>query len=153
LLNELTLPNQVREKIQELRDQGASREEIRAAVVELLKQFGIEPKNPEPGEESQTILDQEVEKSMLKVTNHPNPFNPGTNISYTLQNAEHMKVSIYNVQGQLIRTLVDEIQPAGSYTVRWDGLKENGEKAVSGMYMYRIEAGKQTLTQKMILMK
>ena len=144
---------QVRDKIKELRDQGATREEIHTAIRELLKQFGIEPKSFDPEDESQSSLNQEVEKAMIDATNHPNPFNPETNISYTLQNTEHVKVSIYNVQGQLIRTLVDETQPAGSYTVRWDGRQENGEMAVSGMYLYRIDAGAQTLTQKMTLMK
>ena len=154
--------NQVREKIQELKDQDASREEIRAAIGELLKQFGIEPpegrkwrrdRQSEPGDGNRFGANQNVENATIEAKNSPNPFNPETNISYKLQNMEHVKVSIYNVHGQLIRTLVDEIQPAGSYTVRWDGLKENGEKAVSGMYLYRIDAGKQTLTHKMILMK
>ena len=145
--------NQVREKIQELKDQDASREEILAAIGELLKEFGIEPKHSDPGDGSHSNLKQDVEKSMLKATNHSNPFNPETNISYALQDAEHVKVCIYNVQGQLIRTLVDEMQPAGSYTVRWNGFQDNDEKAVSGLYLYRIDAGGQALTQKMILMK
>jgi len=144
---------QVQDKIKELRDQGANREQIRAAVGELLKQFGIEPKDHDPGDGNDSKLNPDVEKLDIEATNHPNPFNPETNISYTLQETEHVKVSIYNVQGQLIRTLVDETQPAGSYNVRWDGLQENGEKAVSGMYLYRIDAGEQTLTKKMILMK
>ena len=151
---------QVHEKIKELRDQGASHEEIHAAIQEMLKEFGIQPPEgqqdqpgQQPGSRSKFSASQETEKAVTEAKNAPNPFNPETNISYTLQNSEHVKVSIFNLQGQLIRTLVDETQPAGSYTVRWDGRQENGEMAVSGMYLYRIDAGGQTLTQKMIMMK
>ena len=85
--------------------------------------------------------------------NHPNPFNPQTEISYDLPNAGQVELSIYNLLGQRIKTLVDEFQAAGHKTVRWDGTDEEGNKIASGIYFYRIKAGDFVDSKKMILMK
>ena len=85
--------------------------------------------------------------------NYPNPFNPETEISYSLPEHSQVRLAIYNLMGQKVRILVDEYQAAGHKTVHWDGTDEDGNKVASGIYFYRIKAGKYAETKKMILMK
>jgi len=89
----------------------------------------------------------------LALRNHPNPFNPETEISYTLPEAAEVRLTVYNMLGQKVKTLVDEYQVAGHKTVSWDGTGERGNKAASGIYFYRIKAGEFEDTKRMILMK
>jgi hypothetical protein len=89
--------------------------------------------------------------------NHPNPFNPETRIEYTVQSAKmnplHTTLSVYNVLGQQVRTLVDEPKSSGTYEVVWDGKDEKGKDVASGLYLYRLVAGNFTQTRKMILLR
>ena len=85
--------------------------------------------------------------------NAPNPFNPETIISYTLPQSEQVKLVIYNVLGQEIRTLVNAFQPAGRYRVVWNSKDEFGRSVSSGVYFYQITAGKFTNTRKMLILK
>jgi hypothetical protein len=89
----------------------------------------------------------------LALQNHPNPFNPETEISYTLPAAGKVRLTVYNMLGQKVKTLVDEYQAAGHKTITWDGADEGGNKAASGVYFYRVKAGEFEDTKKMILMK
>jgi hypothetical protein len=81
--------------------------------------------------------------------NFPNPFNPSTVITYSLPRAEPVRLVVYNLLGQEVRTLVDGVRPAGSHTVRWDGTDNHGLRVAAGVYLYRLYAGSQTLTRKM----
>jgi len=85
--------------------------------------------------------------------NYPNPFNPTTLISYDLPNSTNVTLKIYNVQGQEIRTLVDEFQSAGVKSVVWDGLDASGNKVTSGVYFYQISAGDFSSHKKMLLIQ
>ncbi|MCP4710306.1 MAG: T9SS type A sorting domain-containing protein [Planctomycetes bacterium] len=85
--------------------------------------------------------------------NYPNPFNPRTTIGYTLANKSEVKLAVYNSSGQLVKTLVDEQQPAGPYSVDWDGSNNAGARVGSGIYFYKMEAGNYTKTHKMVLLK
>ena len=85
--------------------------------------------------------------------NHPNPFNPDCQIRYALPNDADVNLSVYNVLGQKVRTLVDVFQAAGHKTVHWDGTDDIGNKMASGIYLYRIKAGEYGEAKKMILMK
>ncbi|MCG3158151.1 MAG: Ycf48-like protein [bacterium] len=85
--------------------------------------------------------------------NYPNPFNPETRIRYQLANPDRVALKIYNMLGQEVRTLIDEFKPAGSYEVSWDGKDNAGQRAPSGMYLYRVEAQGLVQTKKMILAK
>nr|MBN2278089.1 VCBS repeat-containing protein [candidate division Zixibacteria bacterium] len=85
--------------------------------------------------------------------NYPNPFNPATIISYDLPVAAPVNLDIYNVLGQRVRSLVDDIQPAGHHNVRWDGTDYAGSQVASGIYFYRLTAGDYTSSKKMILQK
>jgi len=85
--------------------------------------------------------------------NFPNPFNATTQIRYSLPEAAQVKLEIVNVLGQRIKTLVDEFQTAGHKQVIWDGTNHGGDRVASGVYFYRIEAGKFKEVQKMSLLK
>ncbi len=85
--------------------------------------------------------------------NYPNPFNPETSIRYTLQRSGAVRLDIYNLMGQRVRTLIDEYCSAGSYKVVWDGMDDRGNRAVSGVYIYQLRANDAVATRKMILLK
>jgi hypothetical protein len=85
--------------------------------------------------------------------NYPNPFNPETQIDYYLPNAGMVEVSIYNVLGTKIKTLVNQYQAAGSYSVSWYGDTDTGDKAASGVYFYKLTSGDFSDTRKMMLLK
>ena len=83
----------------------------------------------------------------------PNPFNPETTISYDLPSELRVSLSIYSATGQLIRTLVSQLQPAGAYHVKWDGRDEAGSAVASGVYFSRLQAGVFEQTGSMLLLK
>ena len=86
--------------------------------------------------------------------NYPNPFNPATTIQYALPQAADVKLTVYNVAGQVVRTLVAEHQNAGRYTVEWDAANDSGHGLSSGMYFYRLQAGGEFReVKKMMLLK
>ena len=85
--------------------------------------------------------------------NYPNPFNPTTTISYTMNKAGNANLSVYNVKGQLVNTLVNGTKQAGSHSVVWDGTDSNGNTVPSGIYFYRLSSGNHVETKKMMLMK
>ncbi len=85
--------------------------------------------------------------------NYPNPFNPETVINYQLSISTRVELSIYDLLGKKVRTLVDEHQTAGERSVKWDGKNSRGVTASSGIYIYRLKAGGQVVSRKMLLMK
>jgi len=91
--------------------------------------------------------------------NYPNPFNPTTTIRYTIPDRDRERrphrttLRVYNVLGQLVRTLVDGEQAPGYYSVRWDGRNSSGQELPSGVYIYRIQAGGYVQARRMILLK
>ncbi|HAN41267.1 MAG TPA: hypothetical protein DCQ12_05090, partial [Candidatus Cloacimonas sp.] len=85
--------------------------------------------------------------------NYPNPFNPETTIAYSLKDRQNVKIEIYNVKGQLVRTLVNESKAAGDHKVIWTGTDNNNRPVSSGLYYYKMTAGKYSSSKKMILMK
>ncbi len=85
--------------------------------------------------------------------NYPNPFNPDTIIRFSLVNESKVTLDVFNIKGQKVRTLVNETKAAGFYSSKWDGRDDNGNQVSSGVYFYRLNADKNSLTKKMILMK
>jgi hypothetical protein len=86
--------------------------------------------------------------------NYPNPFNPETTIKYQLPEAGLVTLEVYNMLGQVVKTLVSENQTAGRKTVQWDATNDNGQSLSSGMYFYHVEAGEGFQdTKKMLLLK
>lgn len=85
--------------------------------------------------------------------NYPNPFNPTTNINYSLDVTSDVNVTVYSLLGQEIVTLHSGVQKAGVHTVEWSGINDLGQIAASGMYLYRITSDGRALTGKMMLLK
>jgi hypothetical protein len=86
--------------------------------------------------------------------NFPNPFNPETQIRFSVGGQENVKLIIYDVMGRQVRTLVNgESFRPGFHVVNWDGLDNAGHKVASGMYIYRIKAGDFIADKKMLLVK
>ncbi|MCX7797094.1 MAG: T9SS type A sorting domain-containing protein [Melioribacter sp.] len=102
---------------------------------------------------SMTVKVKEIPAEFSISQNYPNPFNPTTSIKYAIPQDTRVSLVIYDMLGQVVKTLVDQEQEAGYYTVRWDGTNDFGGKVASGIYIYRIVAGKYTSTMKMNLLK
>ncbi|MEA2095454.1 MAG: right-handed parallel beta-helix repeat-containing protein [Candidatus Cloacimonadota bacterium] len=86
--------------------------------------------------------------------NYPNPFNPTTTISFSVtQNSDFVTLSVYNIKGQKVKTLVKEIKDSGYYQAVWDGTDNNKKQVASGVYFYRLSTGEKTLNKKMLLLK
>lgn len=85
--------------------------------------------------------------------NYPNPFNPATTIAFAVPNHQHVRIVVFNLLGQEIRTLADDEYDAGQYKVVWDGRDRGGDLVPTGLYFYRMESGDVNLTRKMMLLK
>jgi len=85
--------------------------------------------------------------------NYPNPFNPETIISFDIERAAEVELEVYNALGQKIKTLFDGHAAAGSYKVTWDGTDNDGQKAGSGIYFYRLKSATTSVSRKMLLLK
>ena len=99
----------------------------------------------------------DIDSSVPTVTslsdNYPNPFNPTTNINYSLSKGGFVSIVIYDMNGSEVRTLVSEVQSASSYSVPWNGLNNNGQSVSSGKYVYRMSAPGFSETKSMTLLK
>ncbi len=85
--------------------------------------------------------------------NFPNPFNPMTKISFSLPEAQAVKLTVYGLDGRKVATLINENREAGTYEVNWMGRDDHGQMVASGTYFYRIDAGSYSQVRKMTLMK
>ncbi len=85
--------------------------------------------------------------------NYPNPFNPETTIRYQINQPGQVQLEIYNLLGQKIRTLVNEVQPAGAHSANWDGLDDNGRSVSSGVYVYRLRTDISVASRKLVLLR
>lgn len=85
--------------------------------------------------------------------NYPNPFNPVTTIEYALLRNCDVDLTIYDIMGQKVKTLVQGFQKIGYYSIEWDGISERGVRVASGIYFYKIKAGEFTQSKKMMIVK
>jgi len=99
------------------------------------------------------IGEAEIPESFSLIQNYPNPFNPETDISYALPSDCKVNLTIYNLLGQKVKTLVNEPQTAGYKTTHWNGRDEQGNLVSSGIYFYKLNAGEYTDTKKMVMTK
>ncbi len=83
----------------------------------------------------------------------PNPFSQNTMIEYTMKESQRVELSVYNLRGQLVRTLVAENKSAGSHHAQWDGLDNNGQKLGNGAYIVRMKSGGEAFSRKLVLMR
>jgi hypothetical protein len=112
--------------------------------------FCVQAASPKPvdGSTEEPVASVPLPETFLLGQNYPNPFNPETNIDYALPVDGMVSLEICNMLGQLVTTLVNEYQSAGTYSVTW-----NAASMPTGVYFYRINAGEYTAVKKMILMK
>jgi len=85
--------------------------------------------------------------------NYPNPFNPITHFNYQVPSHGKVRIAIYNLNGQLIRTIIDREQLAGNYAATWDGTSDDGNAVVTGVYLIRMEVGNQSASRKILYLK
>ncbi|MBU1355355.1 MAG: M28 family peptidase [Candidatus Edwardsbacteria bacterium] len=121
--------------------------QAKAAVQKIMDDFGeVNGVYGKPETENRIT-------AMHLFQNAPNPFNKQTSIKYQLPKAGRVRLNIYNIAGQLVKTLVNKDQPAGSYTLSWDR-KDNHNKQVSaGVYIYYLSTGDKSQSRKMIVLK
>jgi hypothetical protein len=85
--------------------------------------------------------------------NYPNPFNPSTTIGYTVASDSPVQITIFNVKGQRVATLVDALKTPGNYNATWDGRNDQGRLVATGVYFYRLRVGSYSSVKKMVLLK
>jgi hypothetical protein len=93
-----------------------------------------------------------VRKNSL-AQNYPNPFNPQTTIAFSLKDRGQVSLKVYNVNGELVRTLANESRSAGPHQLTWDGRNDNGQPVSSGVYFYKLSTNNFSQTKKMVLLK
>lgn len=102
---------------------------------------------------STSVSDEELPSVFRFHPCHPNPFADGTSLRMALPTSERVAVRIYNVSGRLVRTLVDARLPAGERTLAWDGRNDSGARCASGVYLMKVEAGRNVATRKAVLLR
>ena len=98
---------------------------------------------PEPFTPEEFVLHQ----------NYPNPFNPVTTLRYDLPENSLVNVTIYDMLGRQVKTLINQTQDAGYRSVIWDATNNFGKPVSAGIYLYQIQAGEYMQTKKMVLLK
>lgn len=96
---------------------------------------------------------RELPQGTLLLQNYPNPFNPVTTIPFELAGREAITISVYNLGGQLVKTLLHDIRDAGHYKIQWDARDATGKQVSSGMYFIRLQTSKQTFVRKLTLLR
>ena len=114
-------------------------------AIQLANVLGILTSAPPSG--------QLPEKHQLGLSNYPNPFNAGTQIEFTLPEAGHSSLKIYNINGQQVCALLNDNIEAGRHQVSWDGRDDRGVRVASGVYFCRLEYGGATKARKLLLVK
>jgi hypothetical protein len=94
-----------------------------------------------------------IAREFRLLQNYPNPFNPATVIEYYLPMETDVRLDVYNMLGQRVKTLVNEVQSAGTYSVTWNATDINNLGVASGVYIYKLQAGDSVLTRKMVLIR
>jgi len=94
-----------------------------------------------------------IVKSFKLMQNYPNPFNPSTTIHYEIPKAGEIEISIFNMNGRLIKNIVNQNQQAGTHKVVWNGINKTGNKVSSGLYIYTVRFEDTISSKKMILLK
>jgi hypothetical protein len=135
--------------------EGDSLEYLQGVLDYTFSNYKIEPRNDADVMRIITAVNDPLDVPLTYALeqNYPNPFNPETTINYSLATKGLVSLTVYNLMGQKVLTLVDKEQLAGNYVVRWNGLNDQNLKVASGIYFYRIKSGDFTKIQKMLLLK
>jgi len=92
-------------------------------------------------------------KEVVLEQNYPNPFNPTTQIRFYLPSEANVALTVYNVAGQEVRTLANDMLPVGEHVVTWDGRDNVGNTVSTGVYFYKLISGNTTHIRKMVMLK
>ncbi len=103
--------------------------------------------------ESMIIIVSTTSEQIGLFNNCPNPFNPTTTITFHLNDQHHCTLRVYDVQGRCVKTLCNGNMNRGSHNITWDGTSDSGNRMGSGVYFYRLQAGKKVLSRKMLLLR
>lgn len=114
--------------------------QIRTDILNQLTNYQISQEQPDIPKE-------------ITLNNYPNPFNPTTTISFSIPKESMIKLSIYNIKGQKVTTLVNQEMSVGLHEIVWDGKNSLGKETGSGVYFYRLETSEKSMTKKMLLLK
>ena len=116
--------------------------------------YKIEPRGDEDIAANPVGVGDDVVGAKLDLgQNMPNPFNPKTTIAFTLPEPTDVTIEVYDVTGRRIVTLMSDRLDAGGHFVEWSGRGANGEKVASGVYFYKLLAGDEEISKKMVLLK
>lgn len=107
------------------------------------------------GEDDPSPVEEDVRSSsdFLLAQNYPNPFNPTTTIDYAIPQSGNVRLSVYDIMGKKIKTLVNHVESAGTHTIAWDATDNAGHSVPSGTYIYKLEYSDHVLHQKLLLLK
>lgn len=103
--------------------------------------------------ENSSRRNEVVQNYKIQLSNYPNPFNPSTTIEFSILNNSKIDLSIYNIKGQKVRTLINEHKENGTHSIVWNGKDSSNNSVASGLYFYKLTSGKDTVTHKMLLLK
>ncbi len=92
-------------------------------------------------------------KEFVLLHNYPNPFNPSTTIKYQIPKSGNVEVMIFNTKGELVKTLLNKYQEAGTHLIKWEGINNKNQNVASGVYISTVKFNNHFLSQKMILVK
>ena len=104
-------------------------------------------------EEDCVSIDEPVADKIILSQNYPNPFNPSTNIEFVLNESNFINLSVYDINGRLIKTLAKGYYNEGTYNVLWNANNNKGIKVSSGIYIYQLQSLDYLLTRKMVYIK
>ena len=127
-------------------------ETIAPVVLELIADW-IATRTPTP---STAVLEEHVAtlpQGFALEQNFPNPFNGYTAIRFALPQSAQVELALYNMDGQKVATLIQDMRLAGVYTVRWDGRDNRGRKMATGTYLYRLQTGDNVEARKLLLLR
>lgn len=96
---------------------------------------------------------ESIPDDFILYQNYPNPFNPETTIMFKIPEKQYVNLNVYNIKGQLVRSLLSDQLPSGFYEIKWDGTVKSGRKVSSGIYIYQLKTEKFIFSRKMLMMK
>jgi WD40 repeat protein len=103
--------------------------------------------------DEQVSVADDAPKGFALTGNHPNPFNPSTSVSFTIPSAGTVRLTVYDVTGRTVRTMVSSVLSAGAHEMVWDGRDDSGKSVSSGTYLARLKMGGFTASHRMTLVK
>ena len=125
---------------------------VTGVVAALGRLQTLEPRDDDDIEPI-TGVDPDKPSVLSLAQNAPNPFGGRTGIAYSLPAETRVKLEVFSVSGRRVCTLVDEVQPAGHWSVEWNGFDETGSRVAKGVYFYRLDAGGETIEKRMVLIE